>query len=65
MITLFTTDCPRCRVLEKKLQAKGIDFTENHDVTEVVEHGFISAPVLKVDGKYMDFAKANQYINTL
>ena len=48
-ITLYTTHCPQCKVLEKKLQASGIEYTISEDVQKMLELGFKSAPVLVVD----------------
>ena len=64
-ITLFSTHCPRCIVLEKKLKQKGIDYDEVNDVSIMEEKGFLSVPVLEVDGKTMDFKEANDWINKL
>ena len=64
-ITLFSTHCPRCSVLEKKLKQKGIDYDEVNDVSIMEEKGFLSVPMLEVDGKIMDFKAANDWINTL
>ena len=64
-ITLFSTHCPRCVVLEKKLKQKGIDYDEVNDVSIMEEKGFLTAPMLEVDGKIMDFKDANDWINKL
>lgn len=64
-ITLFSTHCPRCSVLEKKLKQKGIDYDEVNDVSIMEEKGFLTAPMLEVDGKIMDFKAANDWINKL
>ena len=67
MIVLYSTDCPRCKVLEKKLGQKNIDFIINKNTDDImnVAHktGFISAPLLEVDGQVMGFEQANQFIN--
>ena len=62
-IILHTTDCPKCRVLASKLNLKNIAFEENHDMSTVIEKGFLSAPVLQVGDEFMDFSKANEWIN--
>lgn len=62
-IVLYSTKCPKCVVLEKKLQQKEIAFEEVNDVKVMREKGFLSAPMLEVDGEIMDFAKANDWIN--
>lgn len=41
MITLYSTNCPRCMVLEKKLAAAGIEYTINNDVDEMLSLGFM------------------------
>ena len=64
-ITLFSTRCPRCSVLEKKLKQKGIDYNEVNDVSIMEGKGFLSVPILEVDGKIMDFKEANDWINKL
>ena len=63
MITLFSTGCPKCRVLEQKLNQKNIVFNINNDVQEVIDQGFMSAPVLKVNDNYMDFGAAVKWVN--
>ena len=63
MITLYSTHCPKCVVLEKKLQSKEIEFTLVEDQDEMIKKGFMSAPMLEVDGKIMDFVEANKWIN--
>ena len=62
-IVLYSTKCPKCLVLEKKLQQKGIAFEEVNDVKAMRDKGFLSAPMMEVDGEIMDFAKANDWIN--
>lgn len=64
-IVLYSTGCPRCNVLETKLKNKGIDFEEINDTKLMIEKGFDSVPILEVDGNYMDFGKANEFINSL
>ena len=62
MITLYTTHCPKCRVIEKKLTQKGIQYTEVSDLEEMEKLGFRSAPMLKVDDKLYNFGDANRWI---
>lgn len=64
-IVLYSTGCPRCNVLETKLKKKGIDFEEINDTKLMIDKGFDSVPILEVDGNYMDFGKANEFINSL
>ena len=64
-VVLFSTHCPRCNVLEKKLQQKNISYEEVNDVEIMKEKGYLSVPVLEVDGKSMDFKEAVDSINTI
>lgn len=64
MITLFSTNCPKCKVLEQKLKSANIDFTIQNDMQEIIDAGFATAPVLKVDNQYLDFKQAVDYINS-
>lgn len=63
MIELFSTGCPKCNILEKKLTQKNIPFTKNNNIKELIQKGFTSAPILKVEGEYLEFADAIKYIN--
>ena len=62
MVTLYTTNCPKCHVLEKKIEMANIDFEKNENVDEMLELGFMSAPMLKVDEKIMDFTEAVKWV---
>ena len=62
MIVLYSTNCPRCMVLEKKLKSTNIDFTINNDISEMLSLGFMEAPILQVDDKYMNFKEAIDWI---
>ena len=63
MIILYTTHCPKCRILEQKLKSKNIEYIEFTDVDKMLEMGFSIMPMLEVDGVVMDFATANKWIN--
>lgn len=62
-VILYTTHCPRCEVLAKKLAQSNINYTENTDVEEMLKMGMASAPALKVDENLMNFHEAVQWIN--
>lgn len=63
-IVLYTTGCPKCGVLHKKLENSGIDFEISNDVDLMTEKGFQSAPILEVDGEYLTFKEAIDWINS-
>lgn len=62
-VTLYSTHCPKCIVLGKKLQQKGIEFTEINDVNIMQKNGFLQAPMLEVDKEVMNFQKAIEWAN--
>ena len=55
-IVLYSTGCPRCVVLKKKLDSKGIVYTENNSVDDMVALGISAVPVLSVNTQLMDFS---------
>lgn len=63
MPTLFSTGCPKCTILKKKLSQKGIEYTEVNDAQQMIDMGLKSVPWLEVNGQMMDFNQANQWIN--
>ncbi len=63
MIILYTTHCPKCKILTKKLTEKNIEYIEFTDVNKMIEMGFNVMPILEVDGIVMDFGTANKWIN--
>lgn len=63
MVVFYTTGCPKCGVLKKKLDAKGIKYEENNSVMEMLAFGITQVPVLKVENQLLEFAEANNWIN--
>ena len=62
-IVLYSTHCPRCTVLEKKLKAKGIKFEVETSVDDMLSLGITQVPMLRVDDKLLNFAEANTWVN--
>ena len=63
-VTLYSTNCPRCKVLAQKLTDKSVEFSISDDVDEMIRRGFRSAPVLDVDGESMDFSTAIKWVDS-
>ena len=61
-IILYSTKCPRCLMLEKKLEQHGIDFEEITDTNVMIEKGFTTVPMLEVDGQIMDYNESIKWI---
>lgn len=62
-IILYTTNCPKCRILEAKLNNKKMEYKIETNIDEMLAKGLMSAPGLEVDGQLMDFVAANKWIN--
>ena len=62
-IVLYSTHCPRCTVLEKKLEAKGIKFEVETSVDDMLSLGITQVRMLRVDDKLLNFAEANTWVN--
>ena len=62
-ITLYSTGCPKCKVLKSKLEAKNVEFVENNSVEKMTELGITQVPVLSVGGVLMDFKQAVDWVN--
>lgn len=63
MITLYTIDCPKCKILEKKLEQANIKYETCKDTNIMTEKGFDFMPVLDVDGRVMNFGEAVKWVN--
>ena len=63
MNILYTTHCPKCNVLKKKLESKNIEFKICKDVDLMLSKGIQQAPYLEIDNELMDFSKAIKWVN--
>lgn len=67
-VVLYSTGCPRCNVLKKKLSERRIEFEECSDVEEMRELGITTVPMLRVSNddacdSVLDFVSAVQWVN--
>ena len=62
-VILYSTGCPKCKVLKKKLDDHGICFEEFTDTEQMVRMDIESVPTLSVDGTLMDFSSAVAWLN--
>ena len=64
-IVLYTINCPKCIVLEKKLETKNIKFSKISDIDTIKERGYgdFTFPILEVNGMAMSYKTAVQWIN--
>ena len=61
-IIFYSTGCPKCNILKKKLQEKNISYELNTNVEEMLSLGISEVPVLSINGKLMDFKTAIEWI---
>lgn len=62
-VVLYSTGCPRCKILKSKLDKKGITYSVVDDVDKMLSMGMTTMPVLEVDGVRMSFKEAINWIN--
>lgn len=63
MVVLYTTGCPRCKILKKKLDEAGIEYTENNNVDEMLSLGISEVPVLKVNGELLNYNSSIEWLS--
>lgn len=59
---LYTTNCPRCNVLEKKLNNAKIEYDICTDTNIMLEKNITYAPALEVNGELLDFKAAVKWV---
>ena len=62
-IILYTVNCPKCKVLEKKLNNANISFEVCKDTKLMAERNISKLPMLEVDGEMLTFKEAVDMIN--
>ncbi len=66
MVKLYSTNCPKCKVLETKMQKKNIEYTTCTDMDEMLAHGIKSAPALELDNnQILNFSDAVRWVNEI
>lgn len=63
-IILYTTNCPKCHILEKKLKEKEIFYEVSYDIHKLIAAGFREAPILEVNKIMMSFGDAVRWVNS-
>lgn len=71
MITVYSTNCPKCKTLIKKLETSSAEFKVVDNLQDVLdkaeEVGIKQAPFMIVDGvdKVFDFTESLKYVRGL
>lgn len=61
-VILYSTNCPRCKILKSKLDDKEVTYSIVNDVDKMLNMGMTVVPVLEVDGVRMNFKEAINWI---
>jgi glutaredoxin len=62
MCTLYSTGCPKCKILKKKLDDAGISYEENNSTEDMIRLGIEQVPVLCTDETLLSFGEAVKWI---
>lgn len=62
-VIFYTTGCPKCAILKKKLDAAYIPYVLSNDVDEMQKLGMTEAPALSVDGKLLGFGDSIRWVS--
>ena len=62
-IILYSTGCPRCKILEKKLDEKKIAYTKVTDTETMSGLGISKVPMLSVNGTMYGYLDAVKMVN--
>lgn len=61
-VVLYTTDCPKCRILKKRLDNQNIQYTVCSDKELMLERGFTEVPMLEVNNQVFNFTEGLNWI---
>lgn len=64
-IILYSTGCPKCKILKERLNAANISFVEISDRDTILQKGIDVVPVLEIDGERINFSEAILWINNV
>lgn len=62
-VLFYSTNCPKCKVLAKKMEQKGIEYKEINDINVMLSKGIKTAPALEVDNTVLDFTNSVRWVN--
>lgn len=62
-VILYSTNCPKCIVLEKKLDSAGVEYEINNNVDDILKLGIPTVPILSVNDNLLTFNDAIKWVN--
>lgn len=64
MIKVYSTGCPKCKVLLSKLDSNNVEYIIISDISQMESEGITTVPVIETDGIKMNFKEAIDWVNT-
>ena len=64
-IILYSNGCPRCKIIEKMLEDKGIRYKKITDTEEMLRLGLTNVPWIKTKDTIMNFKDSIDYRNNI
>lgn len=62
-VVLYTVGCNDCKTLQKLIDKKGIKYRHIMGSNSIIELGYSTAPILKVDDRIMAYHEAFQWVS--
>lgn len=62
IIVLYSTGCPKCKILKSKLDEKKIEYEICTDTELMLSKGFKSVPILQIDNNNLSFNEAIKWV---
>ena len=64
-VKLYTTHCPKCKILEERLNEKKVKYEVIDNIEELQKMNFKSVPNLDIDGKIYNYLDSIRYLNKM
>ena len=64
-VKLYTTHCPKCKILEERLNEKKVKYDVIDNIEELQKMNFKSVPNLEIDGKIYNYLDSIRYLNKM
>lgn len=64
-LIFYSTDCPRCKILQKKMDDAKLEYTKVTDVDALKDLSITKVPMLSIDGNMCGYADAVKYVNEI
>jgi len=65
LILLYSNGCSKCKIIKQKLDQKQVIYEECNDMNIILKKGFMSMPMLEVDGEVMNYLNAINWLKEI